>query len=717
MNPTTPLTRRLRRRLAQGAWMVVAGPALAQAPAAESSTAETSAGDAALPVVRVKAAGERDGAAAGYGARRSDSALGLPLSRRETPQSISVITRRQIDDYALTGVNELLGQAPGIDVQRVETDRTYYTARGFDVQTFQFDGIGMPFSNGSQWGDLDTAVFERVDVLRGANGLLTGTGNPSATINFVRKRPTRDVQAGASLKFGSWNDRRVEGDIAGPLVDGGAVRGRLVAALQKKDSYLDRYHTDKAVVAGLLEADLGADTRLALGYTEQRNDADSPLWGALPLHFSDGSPTHYDTSTSTSADWAFWNNTDRRASAELTHELGGDWLVKASLLHRRLDADSALFYVYGSPDRGTGLGLFAYPSAFAGHYRQNTFDLRVSGPFTLMGRRHELLAGVNAGRETTDERSDYGRGIGTPLPDLAGWNGDLPRPVFDAGTDGADWTTTRRSAYAAARLDAHDGVKVVLGAQSTHVDSRGHNYGVAHAYTASRTAPYLGVLVDLNATLTAYASATRIFNPQTETDADRRTLDPIEGRSLEAGVKGEWLDRRLQGSAAVFRTRQDHTAEVAGTYANGTSYYKGVDATSTGFELELAGALTRDWDLSAAYTQFRLEDEDGRAARTFVPRRTLRLSSTVAVPGRPGLRVGGALRYQGGISRADGTAVIRQGGYAVLDLMARYAFTRQLALAVNVLNAGDRRYVNSLYWTQGYYGAPRSVSATLQWSY
>lgn len=535
----------------------------------------------------------------------------------------------------------------------------------------------------------------------------------------MRKRPTRSFQAGAALTLGSWNRRRVEADIAGPLGDDGRVRGRLIAVKETKDSYLDRYATDRSVLAATVEADLGRDTRLTLGLAEQRHDADRSLWGALPLYFSDGTPTHYARSTSTAADWAWWNNTDRRAHAELTHELGGDWQLKASLLQRREVSDSELFYVYGTPDPVTGLGLAAYPSAFTGSYRRAVADLRASGPFTLLGRRHELMAGLQWGRERATERSDYGRGIGTPLPELAGWDGDYPKPAFDNGTEGSRWTTIRRSAYAAGRFALADGLKLIAGANLTHIESHGTNYRIAHAFDETASSPYLGLVADVDATTSAYASLTRIFNPQSEIGADRRPLAPIRGRSIEAGIKREWPDRRLTGALAVFRTTQANTAEVAGTLSDQvTSYYRGVDATSTGFELELSGELRPGWRLAAAYTQFRLVDDDtGADARSFVPRRTLRVSTSASLPGLERLKLGGALRWQSGIERADGTATIRQGGYALLDLMASWEIDRRLTLQLNLNNVTDRRYITSLYWTQGYYGAPRNGSVALQWRY
>ncbi len=690
----------------------------ATASALAQSAAPTESNETVLPAVVVTSgagSAAAPAAADGYNARRSETALGLNLTRRETPQSISVITRQQIEDFGLYNVNDLLNQATGITVERVETDRTYYTARGFDVTNFQFDGIGMPFTNGSQWGDIDTALFERVDVLRGANGLLSSTGNPSATVNFVSKRPTRDLQASAALTLGSWNNRRLEGDVSGALNASGSARGRLIVVSENKDSYLDRYSTDKAVVSGTVDFDLTSSTLLSVGYSEQRKDANSPMWGALPLYYTDGTPTDYDASTSTAADWAYWNNRDRRAHADLVQELGGEWQLKASLMQRTMTSDSQLFYVYGTPDKASGTGLFSYPSAFKGDYTQSLADVRASGPFTLTGRRHELMAGVNWAREKAREHSDYGQGIGSPVPDLTTWDGNYPKPSFDAGEDGSHFDTYRRSAYAASHLNVADGFKLILGANATTVSSSGENYGVAHAYDRSAVTPYVGAVADLSPNVSAYGSYTRIFKPQTEVDVNNHVLDPIQGRNVEAGLKSEWLDKKLAASLAVFRTRQENTAQVAGSFANFQSYYEGVDATSTGFEAELTGRLTPNWNINSGYTQLTLKDDEGQDARTFVPRRTLRVATDYRVI--PALKVGAALRYQSDISTLDGTTLIQQEAYTVLDLMARFELSRQLSLSLNLNNVTDKKYLTSLYWTQAYYGAPRNVSANLRWTY
>ncbi len=207
----------------------------------------------------------------------SAAATGLALTPRETPQSVTIIDRARISDFALTNVNDLLNQVVGINVERVETDRTYFNARGFDITSFQVDGIGLPLLWGIQFGDLDTALFERVEAIRGANALMTGIGNPSATINYVRKRPTDTLQASLSAQLGSWDQKRIEADLSVPITDTLAVRG--IFAHEDRDSYLDYNHVDRNVYGALLSWEATPQLKATIGYSRQDNRADGVLWG------------------------------------------------------------------------------------------------------------------------------------------------------------------------------------------------------------------------------------------------------------------------------------------------------------------------------------------------------------------------------------------------------------------------------------------------------
>ncbi|WP_434025741.1 TonB-dependent siderophore receptor [[Pseudomonas] boreopolis] len=688
-------------------------PMLAALAAPLAARAEAVADAKTLDSVKVTA--ERQD---GYTVRETSTATKLALSPLETPQSVSVIGRQQMDDFALNSAIDVLDQAAGVQVEKIETDRAYYTARGFDITNFQVDGLGLPFTNGGSEGDIDTAIYDRVEVLRGANGLLSSTGNPSATINFVRKRPTGDTQGSVAVGGGSWSNYRVDADLSGKLNQSGSVRGRLVGAWQDGDSYLDRYSRSKKVFYGVVEADLSETTLLTVGASYQQNKPKGAMWGALPLYYTDGSPTDYARSTSTSADWSAWESTDKRAFLELEQALDGDWKLKAALNYRKIETEGDLFYVFGTPDHATGLGLYAYPSYYMSTETHKTADVYVSGTLSFGGRTHDVVAGVNWGKMNADQLSNYDANVCednyTALPDLATWDGHFSKPSFNGCSDGANFDMTRKTAYATVRWNLSDRFKLITGVNYTHAESGGENYGSAHAYDDSKTTPFVGAVYNFDPNYALYASYAEIFNPQTELDTNFRVLDPVKGNNAELGIKGQWLDGRVNGAFAFFRAKQDGVAE-AGDIINNIQTYHGINATSTGYEAELAGQLNEYWQISTSYTQLGIKGDDGENVRTYVPRRTAKLATTYRIPGLEQLKIGANVRWQDAISRdqlatdLDGNEIFtRQGSYALVGVMTSYDFTPQVSATLNVNNVTDRKYINSLYWAQNFYGAGRN---------
>ncbi|WP_370869468.1 TonB-dependent siderophore receptor [Pseudomonas sp.] len=649
-----------------------------------------------------------------YKAAPSSAATKLDLTPRQTPQSISTISGAQLQDFKLSSVNDALKMAPGIQVQEVETDRTYYTARGFDITNFQYDGIGIPFVYGNVEGDLDTAMFERVEVIRGANGLMSGTGNPSATINFVRKRPTTTPQARIDLTGGSWDKRRIDTDVSGPLTESGNIRGRAVYAHEDKNSYLDRYSREKNIFHGVLEIDLSDETLFTIGHTLQKSDADSPLWGALPLNYSDGSKTDYSRSTSTSSDWAYWDVQENRTFAELAQDLGNGWQAKAVLTHVQKEGDGSLFYVYGEPDRDTGLGLFSFPSEYQDKNTQLIGDLQLSGAFGLGGREHDAVLGASWSRSELEDMSWYDSSTGTALPPLEEWNGNIGEPLNDAGTNGSDFTDRMQSVYGAARWSLTDRLNLITGARVVDVESSGGNYGADKTTKySSEIVPYAGLVYDLTEQYSVYASYTEIFDPQTETDMSGSRLAPVEGVNYEAGIKGELFNDRVNVSLAVFRTEQDNLAEFVAMVA-GKNRYRAVDGiTSEGYELEVSGELLPGLQATAGYTFVDITDADDRHTQTHSPKHLFKTATTYRVPGLEQLKVGASLNWQDDIHNG----IAEQDAYALVNLMASYDIDPNWSVSANLNNVTDEKYLTSLYWTQAYYGAPRNASMSVSWKY
>jgi outer membrane receptor for ferric coprogen and ferric-rhodotorulic acid len=220
--------------------VAMALPALALSTISRNAAAQSNSGAEAAPVTlgEVTVVATRD-------SRTSSGATNLDLDLKDTPQSISIVTSEQMRDFGTTNINDALRLSPGVTVDQWETNRTSYTVRGFDVANTQVDGIGMPNGWGIVTGAVDTFGYEKIEVIRGANGLLTGVGNAAGTINFVRKRPTNETQGSASVSYGSWNTARVEADYSTPLTDDRSWAGRVVFAHQEGDSYLRSFNSDR----------------------------------------------------------------------------------------------------------------------------------------------------------------------------------------------------------------------------------------------------------------------------------------------------------------------------------------------------------------------------------------------------------------------------------------------------------------------------------------
>ena len=662
----------------------------------------------------------------GYGADDVNGASRLDLKMVEIPQSVSVISSAQLKDFQLNDINSALDTATGVRVERIETDRTYYTARGFDITNFQVDGVGLPLISGNNHADEDTAIYQRIEVIRGANGLMTGVGNPSATVNFIRKRPTAQQDIDLNITKGSWNKTRVEADFSTPVTDN--VAFRVVAVKQRNDSYLDRYSQDKTVAYGFLEVNLSKDTQLSFSHTINDNDATGNNWGANPLFYTDGTATNYDVGTNTSANWAYWDVKRSNTVVEFTHFINNNWDLRATYSRKETDEDSELFYVYGTPDKTTELGLMGYASEYDHNDDHNLFDVYAKGNFQLFGRDHQVVVGLSHADMEYEDISlyDYSTPYGFPaVPALPTWDGNTPRPTFNDGLTGAEIETTQKAAYFTARLNLAEGLHTIVGGRFNDWDVQGQSYGVVQDRGDNVFIPYVGAVYQVTPTVSAYASYTETFLSQTELDINDKVLDPITGESAEIGAKAELYEGRLIASVAYFDVKQTNVAKLdPATAALGPDdqRYIGTDGiSSTGYELELAGQIGDSTNISFGVTDFEVDGDE--TVKGYTPDTLIKLAITHDVTAIEGLTLGANANYQSDISRIQGalpngaSIVTEQDAYTLVNLMASYQINDKISVALNANNVTDEKYINSLYWAQGYYGAPSNYSATVSLSF
>ena len=462
-----------------------------------------------LPKTDVQASAESDVSASGYQQPVDSSTTRLGLTPKETPQGVTSLSREQLNDFNLNSVKDALRSAPSVTVEQYETDRTNFTSRGFDINNFEYDGMGAPFSAGLLSGDLDMAEYQQVDILHGANGLMSGTGNPSATVNFIRKRPTYTPQAQVKVSAGSWDTRRIDLDVSGPLTDSGNVRGRFIYANETGNSYLDRYSREKNVLSGMLAFDLSEADTLTVGISDSKSNSNGSSWGGLPLTDYQGNLIHYSRrGSNVGQDWGYWDVHTLRAFAELTHDFGNGWKSKLNVTAVDQRQSANMYYLMAGDESQPWLGD---PSHTNANEKQWLGEAQLSGPFSLGGREHDLTVGVDYGRSRHKERGYYNNEGETMPADLAQTlSGRVPQPSLTYTNDTnemARFTDRQKSVYAGARFSLTDQLHWIAGARMLSVDSDGTDYGSdRNVRIHGKVTPYTGLVYDFNDQYSMYAS-------------------------------------------------------------------------------------------------------------------------------------------------------------------------------------------------------------------
>ncbi|WP_233281699.1 TonB-dependent siderophore receptor [Pseudomonas tructae] len=681
--------------------------------------------------------GETTEGSGSYTTGATRTATKLTLSPRQTPQSVSVITRQQMDDQGLTNISDVLGKTPGITVTKLDSSRAAFKARGFDIDNFQIDGIPAAFRFGNSIDQTDMVIFDRVEVLRGATGLLSGFGSPSATVNLVRKRPTKELSGYISAGVGSWDTYRSEFDIGGSLTPSGNVRGRFVTAYEDGQSFMDHLQENKQVFYGIVEADLTDSTLLSVGLSRQSNRPDGSSWGAsTPLVDSNGNKFSFSRSFNPGTKWSQWDNTADNAFVTLEQRLANDWSVKASVSRSESDSPITLgSAASGNPNPVDGSGMSIWRGRYRYQTSQNAYDLYANGPFQLLGREHELVAGLSH-RDIRSHESNWPFFFDS-VPTVNGWSGDFPEPDWGRPISKADTDLKETAAYLTGRFKPTDDLAVIVGSRVSNWKLDSSSLNVASGQRSKTqdlqetgvVVPYAGVVYDLNDNYSVYASYTSIFKPhESEQDANGKMIEPEEGDAYELGLKGEFFDGRLNASLAVFEVKQNNLPEDVGfnPVTNKTVYRAVQGAKSKGFELEVAGELTPGWQVQGGFTHRVTRDGEGDKISTVEPENLLRLSTNYRLPGQFNkLTIGGSANWQSKVWKdvwnpASNSSDFRytQSSYWVLDAMAKYQVSEQLSVTLNGNNLTDKKYFSNLgFYEGGYYGDPRNFMLTTRYDF
>jgi TonB-dependent siderophore receptor len=697
-----------------------------------------------------------------------------PESIKDTPQTVSVITRQRMDDQNLTSLSDVLNQAAGITMLGGGTNPLTPYSRAFEVTRVQVDGSA-PVSIGATYSYqnlFEMAQYDHVEVLRGADGLFSGYGDPGATINLVRKRPLSHVQLSTEASAGSWNKYRLVGDATGPIGFDGRLRARFIATYQDQDYFFDVAESTLETQSLTFEADLSPNTLLGIGGSAMKRDS-IPLMTGWPRYL-DGTDLHLPRDLCACVDWGYFDTESSEVFLRAEQRLGERWSLdlKGTWTDQQTKLKYAALYGAIGTQTGGGTSLSAQREFYSS--KQFVADATLNGEFELFGERQRLTVGANYQDVDAGEYELYvftGES-GISIPDIFSFEPtDFPEPLSDyrrslyPAMGQKQW-----GAYARLNLTLWDRWHFPLGVRWS-----GYEYEqVQQSYSSSGVprAPtvYLwrrnefepsqfAVIYDITSSLSVYGSYASINRGQADQlTASGEPLAPVTGDNLELGLKAQSADGRFTATFDFYRLEQKNfgisdLSVPRVNYGNGRTCCYIADPNrsmlSQGVDLEVAGQVLPMLELQASYTFNQNSQEgssfgeiEGTSFQSQTPKHLLKVWSTLRPSGAwrrlelsLGINAQTATYVAGTTCTPDvpnpvtgrqacvpGTSVdysFTEPARAIVSSAARYHLTDRWLVALNIENVADRRYYQTVGTTVGNnrYGTPRSFELAIKGSF
>ncbi|QKF61299.1 TonB-dependent siderophore receptor [Campylobacter curvus] len=650
----------------------------------------------------------------------------LNLTSRQTPQSLTVITEAKLKDLNINDYQVLLRNVPGVTLNKWD-ERVYPTARGFAIDYYLLDS--MPSFGGFSLGanDMSLLPYERVEVVKGANGLLAGAGNPAASLNFIRKRAnSKGLKGSFKLSAGSYDRYGVSGDVQTPVNSDGTVRARLSFMHEDARSYMDYYDRKNSAIYGVVDADIGDNSWLSLGSFYQNLKRHGVRWGGMPAFYTNGSRTNFSKNEIFSQPWTRWDIKTLDFYADFRHYFANEASLNLSYSYRKAKTDSNLLY-YGGTVNANGTGNIADLSVYANKREENihNVDAYANLPYEAFSLQHEFVFGAmyNNYKKSADDVSSYWNSRNTPAGQAFANRTTInfnnlhiedPRLPY-VNQDNAD-KTIQKAVYFANKLSLSESLKFLVGARMSYYKYRITGGDGNRNFTQELT-PYFGITYDINDNHTLYASYTSIFKPQSVKDINNKYLDPIEGKDYEAGIKGEYFDGALQASFGVFKIIQDKLGANTGVKIPGTTtdaYEAKKGVTSKGFELDLNGEVNKNLILSFGLTHFSAKDADGKKYNTDASRTTADIFAKYSISN---FRTGVGVQYKSKIYTGSGAKEIEQKAYALANVMFGYKISKNFDIQLNIDNVFNKKYYEGIGNNKMVYGDPRIFNLSFTYSF
>jgi catecholate siderophore receptor len=662
--------------------------------------------------------GPTDASRAAGPAQQPNSVMNLPAVEvtgtatalpHDVPQSIQTVSQQEISEQAVTSMQDVLRNVPGITINAGEggAHGDSVNLRGISVpDSFFLDGlrdIGLY--------QRDTFDEEAVEVLLGPSSVLFGRGSTSGVINQVAKQATLSSADDASLEFGTAGMERATADLDFTLGEHSAARINLMDqrfGVAERNDVLSKSYG----IAPTLALGLGTPTTLTLSYLHQNED-DIPDYG---IPFIDGAPAHVNR-----RNYYGLVNYDRTkndvdiGTVRLEHTFNDHASLISSVRYGHYDFAYLLSAPHldddftDPPAPGTPLAddldYRDQPSS-AGTEEELISRTDLTTKFDTAGITHTLITGVELSRETSDV-TKYINGIDVIPPT------SLLDPVaYYSPPTALDAFELPRSCGTDVSFSAMDRMRLTqqwdfdAGLRWDRFDSHFSEAVTDSAFSRNDTelSPRGAVVFKPGASQSFYASYGASYNPAIEylvIAPSSDSLVPEKDYTTELGAKLDFLGHSLAVTAAVFDTllANARQADPDDPAVQQLPY----DQRVLGLEVGASGYITDQFEGHASYTH--LDDRISASTDPLaVGRRVPNIpndSGSLWLTWEPGhtWKVGGGVVYMGQ-RYADTSNSAGVPSYEVLNGMVSYRVNQHLDLQLNLNNITNKLYYNGIYYTE-----------------
>ncbi|WEL54938.1 TonB-dependent siderophore receptor [Pseudomonas kermanshahensis] len=624
-----------------------------------------------------------------------------------TPASVSVVTRKEMEQRSVSTTEEALLYTPGVisDFYGSDDRNDYFQIRGFQATTYR-DGLTLSSMRGVRE---DPYAYERIEILRGANSTLFGPADPGGSVNFVTKQPRFEQFGQGYVTYGSYDHAETGIDVGDALNDEKTVAGRFTAKMQNSDREYDHSQDDnRFVMGGLTWAP--TDYTSATVILDYLKTDSSPNSGGYPLD------KEYDRSDFYGEPSYNFHNVERTSlSGNITHDFDNGFVLRSNLRYSELSDDFGYAYLSDSPTRvGTTIPRYVFGTDSDADQLNGNLMLQYDAQFEHIDS--STLVGVEYLDSTTKQSSVYGLApsIDIANPIFTGVPGDIS-PYTRKKND-----ATTKAVFLQQNLSFYDRVIATAGVRNDSMDLSSKEYigGASSENDSFSETSYRGALTYIvNDEVSTYVSMVESVSPP------QVGVTPQTGRQYEVGVKYSPMGMDALFSAAIYDLTQENVT-IAVVLPSGIIEQQTVgESRVRGLDLEAKAQVTQDISVIGAYSY--MESEvlrgslyDGSSLKgkefTTAPKHSASLWSYYSIPDTD-VSVGLGARYVGAYYM-DAANTKKSDGTTLFDAALNYKIAKGTDLALNVSNLFDEQHVVGS-GTANYYNPGREVTAKLSYSW